>query len=64
MNNSIIAQFIPPSPSNWEIFGKQLYTIEQSVFGRKSFNEEMMASDINDPAVKLAVLKDEEAVKG
>jgi ribosomal protein S18 acetylase RimI-like enzyme len=64
MKNFILAEVIPPSYSNWEIFGKQIYNIEQSVFGEKSFSEEMMKSDINDPNVRLVVLKDENSIVG
>ncbi|MCX6702200.1 MAG: GNAT family N-acetyltransferase [Candidatus Zambryskibacteria bacterium] len=64
MENSVSVELIAPSSSNWEFFGKQIYYIEQSVFSEKSFNEEMMKSDINDPKATLVLLKDKESIVG
>ncbi|MEK7506296.1 MAG: GNAT family N-acetyltransferase [Patescibacteria group bacterium] len=58
------AEFIPPSPSNWEIFGNQIYKIERNIFGEKSLDEKMMESDINSPEANLVLLKDGDAVVG
>jgi ribosomal protein S18 acetylase RimI-like enzyme len=60
----ISVEFIPPSPSNWDVFGARIYEIEQSIFSEKSLDEEMMRSDMNYPRAVFVVLKDGDSVVG
>ena len=60
----IFAEFVTPSPSNWDILGDQIYKIEQSIFGEESLDKEMMRSDINDPKMNLVLLKDDTSIVG
>ncbi|HYC83119.1 MAG TPA: GNAT family N-acetyltransferase [Candidatus Paceibacterota bacterium] len=64
MDQSISAEIIAPSPSNWKNVGREIYAIEQSVFSEKAFGQEMMAADLNDPQAVLAVLKDQKTIVG
>lgn len=57
-------EFITPSPSNWELLGDQIYAIEQSIFGEKSLDKDMMQSDVNDSKMNLVLLKDGDSIVG
>jgi hypothetical protein len=60
----ISAHLIKPSSSNWKTFGEQIYKIEKDVFGKKSLDEKMMESDINDTNASLALLKEGDSIVG
>lgn len=60
----ISVEFIPPSTSNWKLFGESIYGIEKSLFGDKSLAEDWLRSDINDLKTMLVLLKDDNSIVG
>ncbi len=64
MENLIYTEVVPPSPSNWDVFGEQIYLIEKSIFGDKAFDKEMMRIDLTNPKTVFAVLKNRDSIIG
>lgn len=60
----IFAELVPPSASNWELFGEQIYKIEESIFGEESLQKDMLELDINDSKTVLVLLKDKNYIVG
>jgi ribosomal protein S18 acetylase RimI-like enzyme len=60
----IFAELVPPSTSNWGLFGEQIYKIEENIFGKESLKRDMLELDINDPKTVLVLLKDDSCIVG